>query len=69
MRVGILRRDTNLRDKPNHYSKIRANIGGNRNVELLGEKAAGPWIKVRVLNGSHTGSVGWMHSDNIDMDS
>lgn len=68
MSRGILNRETNLRDGADHYSKIRASVGKNRTLEILDKRSEWPWVKVRVLNGDHAGLVGWMHSENIDMD-
>lgn len=68
MSKGILNADTNLRLGPDYYSKIRATVGQNRSVEILDKRSEWPWIKVRVLSGDYAGLVGWMHSENIDMD-
>jgi uncharacterized protein YgiM (DUF1202 family) len=68
MSKGILNANTKLREEPDFYAIIRATVGKNRNVEILDKQSNWPWVKVRVLSGDYSGLVGWMHSDNIDMD-
>lgn len=68
MSKGILKADTNLRDGPGHYESIRAMVGKNRSLEILDKRSKWPWVKVRVLSGDYSGLVGWMHSENIDID-
>ena len=66
--TAYLHKDTNLREGPGSDYPIRANVGKNRGVEILDKKSEWPWVKVRVSQGDHKGKLGWMHSDNLDMD-
>jgi acyl-homoserine lactone acylase PvdQ len=52
----------NLRDTPNASSQVLLELEKGEALDILEEKAAGPWYKVRHIS---SGKRGWVHGNTI----